>query len=66
MNEDRMIDKLTNFIFFSFFSGWNLCFNTEGLEKLNGVAGNLLLFLCIIFFKLLFPGPFSQLFGTIL
>ena len=22
-----------------FFSGWNLCFNSEGLEKLNGVSG---------------------------
>ena len=21
------------------FSGWNLCFNSEGLEKLNGVSG---------------------------
>jgi hypothetical protein len=29
--------KLFIYVFFTI--GWNLCFNTEGLEKLNGVSG---------------------------
>ena len=39
-------------IILCFVLGWNLCFNTEGLEKLNGVPGKLLLtyFSLLVFF----------------
>ena len=30
---------MINIFIWILLSGWNLCFNSEGLEKLNGVSG---------------------------